>query len=258
MKKISLFSLIFCLATLTAMAQSPWRAQKRQVTSLSFSLSPFSEKLAGLSKNDVLGMIKDPADRIDMTGFSKSDYFSTEMTGGNFNMTMGIGREMRNNLLEEIQIGLTMQTGGELVLDYQYVEENPEDPNSYPIYNSIGLCYMSNRIGLSFGYKLKGYSKKSSFTFGPSVTAAKTFNDVVIFLGGRSPQGEQSVDATSATITNFHFEIDYTHKIVENLGLKFGGRYGYTYFISPNNDNSFGTNYSFGFGLEYQFFRGRS
>ncbi|MGB3466931.1 MAG: hypothetical protein WBA74_16750 [Cyclobacteriaceae bacterium] len=257
MKKISLLSLVFCLIAFAVSAQAPWRSQKRQVSSISFSLSPFSERLAGLSKDDILGLIKDPNDRLDMSGFTKANYFSTEMTGANINFGLGFARPIRTNLLEEVQIGLSMQTGGELVLDYNSIEESSEDPFNQPFNNTIGLCYMSNRIGLSLGYKLKGYSRKSSITFGPSVTAAKTFNDVVIFLGGSSPNGEDMVDARSSTVTNFHFEMDYTHKLIENLALKIGGRYGYTYFISPNNENSLGTNWSMGFGLEYQFFRNK-
>lgn len=254
MKKISLLALFLFVATLNVSAQVSWKLQKKKLSSLSFTLSPFSETLIGLSKQDVLGLIKNPNDRIDLTGFVKSGSFTTEMTGASFDLKVGLAKQLRNNLLTELQFGLSTQAASELILDYNYAGDLPPNFNSF---SSVGLCYMHNRLGLSVGYKLRGYGNRSSFSFGPSVTGAKTFNDLVIFLGGTNANGESTVSAKSSTITNFHIEMDYSYRLVGNLAINLGGRYGYTYFISPNNENSFGNNYSMNFGFEYQFFRNK-
>jgi len=250
MKKISLLTLFLFAVTIHVSAQAPWKAQKRKLSSLSLTVSPFSETLSGLSQIDILGMVEDPSDRIDMEGFEKASGFTTTMTGENINIKLGFAKQVRNNLLAELQVGFSAQTYGELVLDYNNNGQTGDES-----FSSIGLCYMHNRAGLSLGYKLRGYGGRSSFSFGPTITGAKTFNDLVLYIGGTNANGEVIVDARSATITKFNFDIDYAFRIVDNLALNLGGTYGYTYFISQNIENSLGNNYSLNIGFEYQFFR---
>ena len=254
MKKLSLLTLFFIASVLSVSAQAPWKAQKKKLSSISVSVSPFSETLVGLSHEDVLGLIEDPGDRLDMTGFGKADYFTTELVGASFDVKVGFAKQIRKNLLSEVQIGLSTQAASELVLDYNYLGSQPQD---FDAVSSVGLCYMHNRLGVSAGYRLRGYGRKSSFSIGPSFSGAKTFNDVVIFLGGTNANGESSVDARSSTVTRLDVNIDYSHKIAGNLAFNLGARYGYTYFISPYNENSFGNNYGMSLGFEYQFFRNK-
>ncbi|MEL6560624.1 MAG: hypothetical protein AAFQ94_20700 [Bacteroidota bacterium] len=147
-----------------------------------------------------------------------------------------------------------MQAASELVLDYNYVGDSPTGNEGFTY---VGLCYMHNRLGLSVGYKLRGYGNRSSFSIGPSFTAGQTFNDIVIFLGGTNASGEGSVEARSSTITNLRVDLAYSYRIIDNIAINIGARYGYTYFISPYNQNSFGNNYGMSFGFEYQFFRNK-
>ena len=247
MKRTNLLILLLLLSTAQLVAQTSWKAQKRKLSSLSFTVSPFSESLSGLSQTDILGLIKDPADRMNMDGFQKASSFNTEMTGEFVNLKLGFAKEIKPFLLAELQVGLTAQTYGELILDYYKPDADETE--------FVGLCYMHNRIGLTAGYKLRKYSDRSSFSFGPTGTVAKTFNDLVIYMGGGSSVPTDNVEARSSTITNLHFEIDYAYRIFNNLALNVGGKYGVAYFISANNENSIGNNYSLNLGLEYQFFR---
>ena len=250
MKQLNLILLILFLMGTQTMAQAQWKAQKRQLSSVSLTVSPFSESLFGLSQSDIMSMIKDPADRLDMTGFEKSSTFNTAMTGEYVNLKLGFARQIRSGLLAEVEVGITAQTYGELMLDYEI--------NNSGEYEYLSLCYMNNRVGVTGGYKLRTYGRRSSFSFGPSATVAKTFDDVVIFLNGGSQFGDDNtVDARSSTVTNINFEVDYGFRLFDNLALTAGGRYGATYFISSNNSNSLGHNYNLSLGLEYQFFRNR-
>lgn len=252
MKKLSLLTLFLFVLMFEVSAQAPWKAQKKQFSALSLSISPFSETLVGLSHKDVLGLIEDPGDRLDMTGFTKASSFTTQMIGATSDIKIGLAKNVRTNLLAELELGLSMQTASELVLDYNYIGDSPTGNEGF---TDIGLCYMHNRIGLSVGYKLRGYGDRSSFSIGPNLTAGKTFNDIVIFLGGTNASGEGSVDARSSTITNLRIDMAYSYRVIDNIALSIGARYGYTYFISPYNKNSLGNNYGISLGFEYQFFR---
>lgn len=250
MKRIIILLTLLSVAGTQTMAQSSWKAQKRQLSSMSFTVANFSESLFGLSQADIMGMISNPADRINMDDFRKADYFNTAMTGAYVNLNVGVAKQIRPGLLSELQLGVALQTNGELMLDYEAGDWRDAE------YEYLSLCYMNNRVGVSAGYKLRKLGRRSSFSYGPSVSLSKTFDDVVIFLGSSSRIGlDDTVEASSSTVSNINFAIDYGYRVVGNLALNIGATYGATYFMSSTNSNSLGHNYNISFGLEYQFFR---
>jgi len=247
MKKAILLTLVCAFVIGQSYGQEPTRLKNR-LSSLSFTVSPFSETLKNLSFENLQSMIIDPGRQINMEGFRNAQSFTTTMTGENINIRMGFAKPLSDRLLAEFQLGVSVQTYGELLLDYENLDAQEN--------RFISWCYLHNRIGISAGYMLRTYGNRSSFVFGPSGTVSKSFNDNIIFFGSDFvPLSEMAT--RSVTITNLHLEFNYSYRIIDAFALKLGGRYGATYFITSDDENSIGSNFSLNFGFEYQFFRNK-